>query len=121
MGRRVQGAARVREGASPAFDTGTLAFTQLEPITVVFEVGMIHDERFHEYERRLDEEFRKAGIRYTLHWSKNSGISPEQLRYMYGDEKIASWKVARRAVFGNDRKLMELFESVAMAEAGLAT
>lgn len=101
--------------------TGTLAFTQLEPITAVFEVGMIHDERFHEYERRLDEEFRKAGIRYTLHWSKNSGISPEKLRYMYGDEKIASWKAARQTVFGNDRKLMRLFETAAMDEAGLAT
>ena len=98
---------------------GTLAFTQLEPITAVFEVGMIHDQRFPEYERRLDEEFRKAGIRYTMHWSKNSGINPEKLRYMYGEEKIASWKAARRMVFNNDLGLMQLFETDAMVEAGL--
>lgn len=100
--------------------TGTLAFTQLAPITAVFEVGMIHDDRFPEYERRLDAAFRKAGIRYTLHWSKNSGITPEKLQYMYGATKIASWKAARRAVFGNDETLMHLFETDAMVEAGLA-
>jgi len=82
---------------------------------------MIHDERFLEFERWLDEEFRKAGIRYTMHWSKNSGISPEKMKCMYGDKKIASWKAARRAVFGNDQKLMKLFETDAMVEAGLST
>jgi FAD/FMN-containing dehydrogenase len=100
--------------------TGTLAFTQHEPITAVFEVGMIKDEGFPEYERRLDEAFRKAGIRYTMHWSKNSGIDPDKLKYMYGATKIASWKAARRAVFGNDESLMKLFETDAMVEAGLA-
>jgi FAD/FMN-containing dehydrogenase len=99
---------------------GTLAFTQHEPITAVFEFGMIKDERFPEFERRLDEAFRKAGIRYTMHWSKNSGIDPEKLQYMYGAAKIASWKAARRAVFGNDQTLMKLFETDTMIEAGLA-
>lgn len=100
--------------------TGTLAFTQHAPITAVFEVAMIHDERFTEYERRLDEAFRKAGIRYTMHWSKNSGIRPDKLTYMYGDAKIESWKAARRTVFNNDRRLMKLFDTDAMVEAGLA-
>ncbi len=99
---------------------GRLAFTQHEPITAVFEFGMINDERFPEFERRLDEAFRKAGIRYTMHWSKNSGIDPDKLKYMYGATKIASWKAARRAVFGNDQILMQLFETDAMIEAGLA-
>jgi hypothetical protein len=97
-----------------------LAFTQHEPITAVFEFGMIHDERFREFERRLDEAFRAAGIRYTMHWSKNSGLSPDQLDYMYGPEKVARWKAARRAVFNDDAALMRVFESDAMAEAGLA-
>src|SRR5690349_20631558 len=56
----------------------TLAFTHHEPITAVFEYGMIHDERYPEFERRLDAAFRKAGIRYTMHWSKNSGIDPDK-------------------------------------------
>jgi hypothetical protein len=100
--------------------TGTLAFTQHEPITAVFELAMIHDDRYPEYERRLDEAFRKANIRYTMHWSKNSGISPDKLKYMYGDARINSWKAARSAVFGNDATLMRLFETDAMVEAGLS-
>jgi hypothetical protein len=56
-----------------------------------------------------------------MHWSKNSGIDPEKLRYMYGDAKIARWKAARGAVFGNDKSLMRLFETDAMVEAGLAS
>ena len=98
----------------------TLAFTQHEPITAVFEFGMIHDERFPEFERRLDAAFREAGIRYTMHWSKNSGIDPDKLEYMYGAAKIASWKAARQAVFGDDATLMETFETDAMVDAGLA-
>ena len=39
---------------------------------------------------------------------------------MYGAEKIASWKAARRAVFGDDATLMKMFETDAMVRAGLA-
>jgi FAD/FMN-containing dehydrogenase len=98
----------------------TLGFTQHEPKTAVFEVGLINDDTFPEFERRLDAALREAGIRYTKHWSKNSGIDPEQLDYMYGAAKIASWKEARRAVFGNDETLMKVFETDAMVRAGLA-
>jgi hypothetical protein len=96
-----------------------LGFTQHEPKTAVFEVGLVNDDTFPEFERRLDGAFREAGIRYTMHWSKNSGIDPQTLDYMYG-AKIASWKKARRAVFGNDATLMKLFETDAMVRAGLA-
>ena len=98
----------------------TLSFTQHEPKTAVFEFGLIQDERFPEFERRMDAALRQAGIRYTMHWSKNSGIDPQKLDYMYGAAKIASWKGARRAVFGGDAALMKMFETDAMACAGLA-
>ena len=98
----------------------TLGFTQHEPKTAVFEVGLVNDDKFPEFERRLDEALRETGTRYTMHWSKNSGIDPEKLEYMYGPAKIASWKKARRAVFDNDTTLMELFETDAMGRAGLA-
>ena len=97
----------------------TLGFTQHPPRTAVFEVGMINDDRFPKFERRLDQAFRAAGIRYTMHWSKNSGIDPRKLEYMYGAERIASWKAARRTVFGDDDVLMRTFESDAMVQAGL--
>jgi hypothetical protein len=98
----------------------TLGFTQHEPKTAVFEVGLINDKRFSEFERRMDEGFRDAGIRYTMHWSKNSGIDASKLEYMYGRPQIDSWRQARRAVFGGDEELMRTFESDAMVRAGLA-
>lgn len=98
----------------------TLGFTQHEPKSAVFEVGLLNDDRFPEFERQLDVALRKAEIRYTMHWSKNAGIDPEKLEYMYGSAKIASWKAARQAVFGNDPTLMKLFETDVMARAGLA-
>ena len=98
----------------------TLGFTQHEPKTAVFEVALINDEAFPAFERRLDAALRKAGIRYTMHWSKNSGIDPEKLEYMYGAARVESWKAARRKVFGDDAGLMGLFASDAMVQAGLA-
>jgi len=98
----------------------TLGFTQHEPRTAVFEVGQINDDKFPKFESGLDEAFRAAGIRYTMHWSKNSGIDPTKLEYMYGADRIASWKAARRTVFGGDEALMRTFASDAMVQAGLA-
>jgi FAD/FMN-containing dehydrogenase len=98
----------------------TLGFTHHAPKTAVFEVGLINDERFPEFERRLDAAFRQAGIRYTLHWSKNSGIDPDKLAYMYGEERIASFRRARKRIFGGDETLMATFASDVLKRAGLA-
>ncbi|MGI8803901.1 MAG: FAD-binding protein [Solirubrobacteraceae bacterium] len=98
----------------------TLSFTQHEPKTAVFEFGLINDDRFPEFERRMDASLREAGIRYTMHWSKNSGLDPQKVEYMYGAEKVESWKAARRSVFGEDATLMEMFETDNMVRAGLA-
>jgi FAD binding domain len=98
----------------------TLAFTQHEPITAVFEFGMVNDDRYPEFERQLDGAFRQAGIHYTMHWSKNSGLDPDKVGYMYDAAKITSWKTARQRVFGNDATLMKVFESDVLTAAGLA-
>jgi hypothetical protein len=55
-----------------------------------------------------------------MHWSKNSGLDPDKVAYMYDAENIASWKAATGKVFGNDSSLMKLFENDALREAGLA-
>ena len=55
-----------------------------------------------------------------MHWSKNSGIDPVKLEYMYGAAKIAGWKAARRKVFGDDEELMATFASDALVQTGLA-
>ncbi|MDX6284462.1 MAG: hypothetical protein QOH03_5533 [Kribbellaceae bacterium] len=98
----------------------TLGFTQHEPKAAVFEFGLVNDDGVAEFERRMDAALREAGIRFTMHWSKNSGIDPQKLDYMYGAAKIASWKAARGTVFGDDATLMKMFETDAMARAGLA-
>jgi hypothetical protein len=98
---------------------GTLAFTQHEPITAVFEFGLINDSRFAQFEAEMDAALRQAGIRYTMHWSKNSGLDPGKLDYMYGAARIARWKEARRRVFKGDDALMGMFATDAMARAGL--
>jgi FAD/FMN-containing dehydrogenase len=98
----------------------TLGFTQHAPKAAVFEVGLVDDESFPEFEQRMDAAFRAAGIRYTMHWSKNSGIGPEKLEYMYGAERIASWQAARQAVFNGDATLMGMFATDALQRAGLA-
>ena len=39
---------------------------------------------------------------------------------MYGEERIVSWKAARRAVFGGDEASMATFATDALKRAGLA-
>ena len=39
---------------------------------------------------------------------------------MYGEERIARWKAARRAVFGGDETLMATFATDVIKRAGLA-
>ena len=98
----------------------TLGFTQHQPRTAVFELAQINDDSFPEFEQGLDAAFKAAGIRYTMHWSKNSGIDPAKLEYMYGSERIESWKAAREKAFGGDAALMETLASDALLETGLA-
>ena len=67
----------------------------LEPIAV-FEFGLANDATFERFERTLTGELAAAGIAYTLHWSKNSGIDPGQLDAMYGADRVGRWLAARR-------------------------
>lgn len=98
----------------------TLGFTRHQPRAAVFEVAQINDETFPEFEHELDAAFKAKGIRYTMHWSKNSGIDAEKLQHMYGAERIASWRDARKKVFRGDPKLMQTFASDVLVETGLA-
>ena len=100
--------------------TGTLAFTQHQPITAVFEFGMINDGRFPKFERGLDEAFGNLGSATRCTGRRTPGSHRHSSAYMYGAQRIASWKAARNTVLGNDQALMRLFEPDAMMEAGLA-
>lgn len=97
----------------------TLGFTQHGPLTTVFEYGLINNPSFAQFEQKMDAAMRAAGVRYTMHWSKNSGISAEKVRHMYGEATVNKWIEARRRVFQNDRDLMKVFENAALVRANL--
>lgn len=97
----------------------TLGFTRHGPRTTVFEYGLINNPSFAQFEQKMDVAMRAAGVRYTMHWSKNSGISAEKVRHMYGTATVDKWIAARRRVFQNDAELMKVFENAALVRAEL--
>jgi hypothetical protein len=97
-----------------------LGFTSLAPKTVIFEFGVTDDARFPKFENALLRELDNAGIRYALHWSKNSGIDPARLETMYGTDRITRWRNARARVFDNDPALQAVFDNEHLRRAGLA-
>ena len=96
-----------------------LGFTYLGPKTVVFECGLANDDTYPEFEDTLTRELTAAGVGYTFHWSKNSGIAPARLEAMYGGDRIRRWREARSRVFGGDDALMRVFDNEHVVRAGL--
>jgi hypothetical protein len=97
-----------------------LGFTQLAPKTAVFEYGLPNDASFRLFEDTLAGALTAAGVPYTLHWSKNSGIDSTRLHAMYDATCIKKWRDARARVFNNDPALMRVFENAHLVRAGLA-
>ena len=64
--------------------------------------------------------FADVGIAHTFHWSKNSGLTPAQIRKMYGEERVGKWLAARGYVFDNDPELQRVFDSPHTVRGGLA-
>ena len=95
-------------------------FTQLTPITAVFEYGLLMDDKFPVFEKKVLDALRAANIPYTLHWSKNSGVQPAQVTEMYGTSKVAKWRAARKTVFNNDATRMHVFDNEHLERCGLA-
>lgn len=96
-----------------------LSFTHLGPKTVIFEFGLANDPTFAQFERHLTDALTAAGVVYTFHWSKNSGITPQRLDAMYGPTRVAKWRAARQRVFHDDRALMQVFENEHLVRSGL--
>jgi FAD binding domain len=94
-------------------------FTIHTPKTAVFEFGLLNDAKFPVFEKALTDAMTAAGIDYTFHWSKNSGINAETLRRMYGDLSLANWLEARKRLFEGDADLMRVYENEHLRRAGL--
>jgi hypothetical protein len=97
-----------------------LGFTRHKPKTAVFEFAMANDSRFPKFEQTLRSELSKAGIKYTFHWSKNSGLDQAEIVRMYGAKTVDKWRAARRRVFDNDDSLKEVFNNPHLERAGLS-
>jgi FAD/FMN-containing dehydrogenase len=97
-----------------------LGFTHLGPKTAVFEFGLVKDAKYRVFEDSMIAALTAANVRYTLHWSKNSGIDPHRLAQMYDASRIDRWRQARSRVFGGDASLMRVFDNAHVTRAGLA-
>ncbi|MCG8607353.1 FAD-binding protein [bacterium] len=96
-----------------------LGFTSLSPKTAVFEFGLKNDSKFKLFEENLTKELTSAGVDYTFHWSKNSGIDSQRLIAMYGEARVEKWREARKHVFDNDSSFMRVFQNAHLIRAGL--
>lgn len=96
-----------------------LGFTCLGPKTAVFEFGVLNDARYPRFEKSLTDALTAAGVGYTHHWSKNSGLDAQRVLAMYGTERVARWRSARERVFGNDAALMKVFDNDHLKRVGL--
>jgi FAD/FMN-containing dehydrogenase len=97
-----------------------LGFTNHGPKTCVFEFDLVNDKGFRKFERTLLDALEAAGVKYTVHWSKNSGVDAADVLHMYGADKVNRWKTARDKVFGGDAALKKVFDSPLVEKAGLA-
>jgi hypothetical protein len=101
----------------------TLAFTKF-PLTCMIEMdgitwkGNANIISLLEFETRLFEAFRNAGIEFTLHWGKNTAWHlPGLINYMYGN-KDDLWMDYRSALLG--KQLCDLFSNNFLNTCGLS-
>ena len=97
-----------------------LGFTRQKPKTAVFEFAMANDARFPKFEQTLRSELSKAGIKYTFHWSKNSGLDQAEIVKMYGARTVSKWRAARDRVFDSDDSLKNVFNNPHLERGGLS-
>ncbi|MBK9722730.1 MAG: hypothetical protein IPO78_14125 [Saprospiraceae bacterium] len=87
-------------------------FTNHSPKSVVFEFGIVNNSTYPKFEQLILSQLEKAGIKYTLHWSKNSLVNKARLLQMYGQQKIDIWKKSRKDLFNNEIALMQIFDNI---------
>jgi hypothetical protein len=97
-----------------------LGFTGHTPKTAVFEFGLVNNDGFPRFERELTGALKAANVRYTFHWSKNSGLDRDAVLHMYGADRVRRWRAARDQVFEGDATLRRVFDSAHLERAGLA-
>ena len=99
----------------------TFGFTNHSPRAIVFESGIVNTSKYPKFEELLLNKLRGSGVKFTLHWSKNSLVDKARLEEMYGKLKIDTWKKSRQTLFNNDQGLINIFNNIHLKQAGLDT
>jgi hypothetical protein len=95
----------------------TLGFTKWEK-SCVMEMDGVDARVNHQYVKLLAEAMVKKKIPFTLHWGKiNRILDKEKLKYMYGEDRISSWKQQRSRIMS--KEIQKLFNNEFMQQAGL--
>lgn len=97
----------------------TLAFTHHEPITCVMEIDGPKSRRVMAVYRRIWRALTAAGIPFTFHWGKINNLDAENVREMYGDQRINSWLKIRRQLLPT-AKLRQTFANDFLKRLDLA-
>jgi hypothetical protein len=97
----------------------TLGFTRWQN-TCVLELDGVDAKINYLFLDSLVECMESNDIKYTFHWGKiNTILNEERLKWMYGEEKIKSWKKQRSRVMS--KEVQTLFNNSFMAQCGLDT
>ena len=95
----------------------TLGFTRWER-SCVLELDGVDASINHQFVKLLAETMEAKQIVYTLHWGKiNRILDKERIMYMFGEERIKSWKRQRSRIM--DKKIQQLFNNEFMQQCGL--
>lgn len=102
----------------------TLAFTRF-PVTCVLEMdGVLWDENkdkiisLEAFSRAIIEALQAEEIPFTMHWGKNADWTyPGLVTYMYGEEKVADWKMQRSKLLRPE--MAALFSNTFLQDVGL--
>lgn len=101
----------------------TMAFTRF-PMTCILELDGIQWRKsknmiaFDDFAKLLIEEFKNAGIQFTIHWGKNTVWNyPGLTDYMYGAKK-EEWKRYRTALL--TQEMVKVFSNQFIHDVGLS-
>ncbi|HSJ69742.1 MAG TPA: FAD-binding protein, partial [Anditalea sp.] len=95
----------------------TLGFTRWER-SCVLEIDGVDASINHQFVKLMAEKMEARQIPYALHWGKiNRILDKERVLYMFGEERVKSWKRQRSRIM--DKEIQEMFNNEFMQQCGL--
>jgi FAD/FMN-containing dehydrogenase len=94
----------------------TLGFTKFEK-TCVVELDGAYSDRSIEHCKKVWDKLQEKNIPFACHWGKQTDLSPNRIKYMYGEAAVNSWKSARNSLLDDGSK--KVFTNPIMEKWGL--